>query len=621
MAPKTRLSHSHSNDNNETYDKIDLTKATASKKKSAKRVLDARIINENTLQQLQPLTQKQQEMFELFLSSDQQLLAIGSAGTGKAQPLYSKILTPTGWTTMGEIQPHDKIVAADGTVCKVLQTFPQDGVRPVYEIEFHDGSKTRCDEDHLWDAWIPDGRKKTHKHTISLKQLMMQHTFWTNRPKNSKINISIDLCEPVEKPTKQLLIPPYTLGALLGDGCISNINRVPCFASNDQEIIDKLSIESAHLFSLKPTTSCDYNLYGIGDGKRAPIVDLLSDMGLMGTFSHTKFIPDQYVNGSIEQRWELIRGLFDTDGTVDKRGGISYSTTSMQLAKQIQEIIWSLGGTCSISTRHSFYRDKDTREKTFGRVSYNLNVRHKHPKQFFYLSRKVNRAIDVHSSGRIQLRRRIKHITFVGYEQTKCILIDHPDHLYITDDYIVTHNTAVALYLALKDILITKKHKRIIILRSPMSVNSQGFLPGSLEEKEAVYERPYVDIVNWLFDHNDAYSELKDAGIIQFMTTSYIRGLTWNDSIIIADEVQNMLWEEINTIATRTGNYSRLIFLGDAKQDDIKVSKRYQESGIEKLLKVAYSMKQFSVLEFMPSDIVRNELVKSWIIACELNKL
>lgn len=184
-----------------------------------------------------------------------------------------------------------------------------------------------------------------------------------------------------------------------------------------------------------------------------------------------------------------------------------------------------------------------------------------------------------------------------------------------------TGKTAVALYLALKDILITKKHKRIIILRSPMSVNSQGFLPGSLEEKEAVYERPYVDIVNWLFDHNDAYSELKDAGIIQFMTTSYIRGLTWNDSIIIADEVQNMLWEEINTIATRTGNYSRLIFLGDAKQDDIKVSKRYQESGIEKLLKVAYSMKQFSVIEFMPSDIVRNELVKSWIIACELNKL
>lgn len=184
-----------------------------------------------------------------------------------------------------------------------------------------------------------------------------------------------------------------------------------------------------------------------------------------------------------------------------------------------------------------------------------------------------------------------------------------------------TGKTAVALYLALKDIIITKNHKRIIILRSPMSVNSQGFLPGTLEEKEAVYERPYIDIVNWLFDHNDAYAELKEAGIIQFMTTSYIRGLTWNDSIIIADEAQNMLWEEINTIATRIGNYSRILFLGDAKQDDIKVSKRYQESGIEKLLKVSQSMKQFSVIEFMPCDIVRNDLVKSWIIACELNKL
>lgn len=182
-----------------------------------------------------------------------------------------------------------------------------------------------------------------------------------------------------------------------------------------------------------------------------------------------------------------------------------------------------------------------------------------------------------------------------------------------------TGKSYIALYMALLDVVVNKKAKRINIIRSPLSVNHQGFLPGTLEEKEAVYERPYVDIVNFLFDNDEAYYELKRVGMINFMTTSYIRGLTWNDTIVIADEVQNMLWEEINTIATRCGPNTRLMFLGDVKQDDLTVSKRYQQSGINTMIKVATSMQSFDVVEFGPEDIVRDEFVKAWIIACELN--
>ena len=107
--------------------------------------------------------------------------------------------------------------------------------------------------------------------------------------------------------------------------------------------------------------------------------------------------------------------------------------------------------------------------------------------------------------------------------------------------------------------------------------------------------------------------------MINFMTTSYIRGLTWNDTIVVADEVQNMLWEEINTIATRCGPNTRLMFLGDVKQDDLTVSKRHQQSGINTMIRVATSMQSFDVVEFGPEDIVRDEFVKAWIIACELN--
>lgn len=181
-----------------------------------------------------------------------------------------------------------------------------------------------------------------------------------------------------------------------------------------------------------------------------------------------------------------------------------------------------------------------------------------------------------------------------------------------------TGKSFLALYLALVDVLEKKQHKQIVILRSPLSVNHQGHLPGTLEEKEAVYERPYQDIVNWLFDHNEAYDELKKHQIIKFMSTSYIRGLTWDDTIIIADEVQNMLWEEINTIITRIGTNSRVMLLGDLKQDDIKVAKRNQITGMVRLINVCRSMSRFDLIEFGREDIVRSELVKSWIIACEL---
>lgn len=175
----------------------------------------------------------------------------------------------------------------------------------------------------------------------------------------------------------------------------------------------------------------------------------------------------------------------------------------------------------------------------------------------------------------------------------------------------------LATYLAIKDILVNKNFKRLLILRSPLSVNHQGYLPGTLEEKEAVYERPYRDIVTDLFQNKEMYDKLKEEHIIDFQTTSYIRGLTWNDTIVVADEVQNMLWEEINTIATRIGTNSKLVFLGDLAQNDITVAKRNQHSGMEKLLMIAKRIDKFDLVKFLPEDIVRGEFVKQWIIACE----
>lgn len=180
-----------------------------------------------------------------------------------------------------------------------------------------------------------------------------------------------------------------------------------------------------------------------------------------------------------------------------------------------------------------------------------------------------------------------------------------------------TGKSLVAVYLALREIFHKKSKQKIVILRSPLSVNHQGYLPGTLEEKEAVYERPYEDIVNWLMNNSEAYLKLKEAGTIKFMSTSYIRGLTWDDCIVIADETQNMLWEEINTIATRVGEDTRLIFLGDLKQNDLSIAKRNQTSGMQKLLLMGKFLPNVEMINFLPEDIVRGEFVKQWILACE----
>ena len=573
------------------------------------------------LTQITPLTDRQADFFDSF-NDGKHIIGYGSAGTGKAQPLHSKILTPSGWKTMGDIKIGTEILTPCGERSTVVGVFPQ-GFKDIYTITFSDGAKTECCLDHLWECNVPKDMYNggNSKQILSTGQIIdwLDHKK-TYTSKFAVANLSIDMIEPVELPEQQLTINPYLLGALIGDGSLVNLVM---FTSIDQHIIDKIRLiirDDYHLVNriVKGIPTIDYCLTPIkrnSNNRENWYTRCLKELNLFGTRSNTKFIPTEYKNGSIDQRLDLIRGLFDTDGTVGKNGDISYSTSSYVLAKDVQSIIWSIGGKCSISVRHPFYRNKKG-EKIQGLISYNLQISYKSPRELFTLPRKLERCKELYQSK--QLRRRIKSVNLTSHQYAQCIMIDHPKHLYITDDYIITHNTIVALYLSIKYVLETKKAKRVIILRSPLSVNNQGFLPGTLEEKEAVYERPYIDIVNWLTNNNEGYQKMKDAGIIQFQTTSYIRGLTWDDAIIIADETQNMLWDEINTIVTRKGVNSRLILIGDLKQNDLAVvAKRNQKTGMEKLLLVAKMLKDVDMIKFLPEDIVRDEFVKEWIIACE----
>ena len=180
-----------------------------------------------------------------------------------------------------------------------------------------------------------------------------------------------------------------------------------------------------------------------------------------------------------------------------------------------------------------------------------------------------------------------------------------------------TGKTFLSAYLAMRDIMNKVDNKQqLIIVRSVVPSRDMGFLPGNITEKTKVYEEPYRALFSEMFNRGDAYDILKQKGKVQFVSTSFIRGTTWDDSIVLVDEFQNLDWGELNTVITRVGENSRIMFSGDGKQDDL-TSKRYnQESGIGQFLQVLGKMKSFDTIDFKPDDIVRSDFVKEYIKTC-----
>jgi phosphate starvation-inducible PhoH-like protein len=177
--------------------------------------------------------------------------------------------------------------------------------------------------------------------------------------------------------------------------------------------------------------------------------------------------------------------------------------------------------------------------------------------------------------------------------------------------------TFLALYKALEEVLDrNNSFDKIVVVRSAVQVRDQGFVPGNLEEKMEIYEQPYVEICQTLFERADAWSRLKEQNCARFISTTAIRGISIDDAIIIVDECQSMTWHELSSVITRTGHRSKIIFVGDLKQNDL-VKSRNDVSGLREFLNVCETMNEFTRINFTSEDIVRSSLVKSFIVACE----
>lgn len=181
-----------------------------------------------------------------------------------------------------------------------------------------------------------------------------------------------------------------------------------------------------------------------------------------------------------------------------------------------------------------------------------------------------------------------------------------------------TGKSFLAIYMAMKDILLRRgEQDKLIVIRSAVSTRELGFLPGSLEEKIAIYEEPYVAIMEELFptlkNGVSAAEKLRDQKLYEFASSSYLRGITFHNAVIVVDEIQNMTYGELDTIMTRVGDGCRIVFCGDEKQTDLH--KKDDKSGMYDFLKTINKLEDFSSIEFTAKDIVRSDLVKRYIMA------
>lgn len=360
--------------------------------------------------------------------------------TAMAQPLDAKVLTQGGWVRMGDIEEGDEITTPNGGVARVVGVYPQ-GERPIVRITMADGASTLCTWDHLWFSASRDDRKFSRGYrartTGHVASTLLHKEKTRERP-----NYVIPLIGRVNLGGGRLLVPPYMLGAILGDGCICESAIQFACGKGDEQIVERMQIDAsvigARVNHIKGIT---YTITGNGDHagvypRRAlsPVLDGIRALGLSGCGSREKFIPAQYFAASWEDRLSLLRGLMDTDGTVDKRNGsASFCTVSQALRDGIVLLVRSLGGLASAGKwQQSVHEGKD------GLMHCKLSVSLPHGVVPFHLERKARYS---RKSNGIPAHRSIVSVEEIGVAEAQCIMIDSPEHLYVTDDYIVTHNT------------------------------------------------------------------------------------------------------------------------------------------------------------------------------------
>lgn len=358
----------------------------------------------------------------------------GSATMGKGQDYNSSIATPDGWVTMGSLSIGSIISDTEGGSQEVENIYEL-GVTDLFLVKMKDGSSCRCTREHLWKYKMTKKHYKAKWEIGTLEQLV---SLFENKDEGQ--HVYIPLPSPVHYTQKQEInIHPYVLGVILGDGGIGRNMSSPHIHCCDEEILNRFNSLG---YPVKTINRCSHRIL------KPDLRDDLTTLGLWGKLSSEKFIPESYKYASIESRTELLRGLMDTDGNVEKFHVLRYSTSSKSLADDVRELVLSLGGVCKIAEKKPSYTYRGVKKE--GKLSYILNINLKNADCYVTLSKKKERCALTYRRGQTDLSREVESIEYIGKERCRCIKVSNQNRLYITDDYIVTHNTFAGFMKALQ---------------------------------------------------------------------------------------------------------------------------------------------------------------------------
>jgi len=396
------------------------------------------------------------EIYDFLLEKRNGAMA-APRGFAKAQSLNSKVLTPNGWTTIKKLKIGDKIFTATGKLTTIIHLHPITEMN-LYEIKTRDGRKTLCNKEHIWSVYIPQNTKHNKLVNRTTEELTNIYNKKRVDKRTNKVfyenKVYIPTPNPIQFKEKELPIDPYMLGAWLGDGTSS------CggFTTDDPEMIAYFP------YTCKKQS---YNKYGW------TIHGLFRDLRLNNLLNN-KHIPEIYLKSSIKQRTKLLQGLIDTDGTIVKGGkNFSFSNKNELLIDQVIELIRSLGGTCTKSKRITHCNNKPFESFIITcRIQNIIPCRLKRKKDLWI--------------GSIKTKSAITNIEFKKKGLGRCITVEDPSGLYITDDYLVTHNSSIVGLFFLTWCIVNKRKKYIVY----MSQNHEKTIQ-------------FIDPIRNEFKHND----------------------------------------------------------------------------------------------------------------------
>ena len=473
----------------------------------------------------------------------------GSLGGGKELSINELVLTPTGWKKNGELKEGDVVCTPFGETTKILQVFPHSN-KEIYTLITSDGRECMCGLEHLWEVRTKKQVSKYRKHHEN-RNFFVLTTQELIDGMSKGIKYYIPIPKAQEFSEKEYLIHPYVLGVMIGDGCLTDKNSDNCFiiSSTENDIIEKVA-------KLSDTTrvrdsKSNHNKYFFCE-KSFEYKKYLREVGL-ADYSYNKFIPQEYLWGSIEQRKQLLFGLMDTDGCVEGKNSYSFSTTSEKLKDDFIYLCRSLGYIATVGV------DKRIGKYTNG-VAYDIRIQ---TDDVIFSSKKhltkyrdnYEKFIKTRSYGATNDHVRIESITYKCNEDALCIYVEDKDHLYIAGDFVTTHNTFGAI-LSMAEPALDPNFRGLFFRRTLGDIKTAGSIVDTFKDA-------FGDIIN---------VKTSDNPRITFPNNSYIECRQINDETPakITETYRGVqsdaqVWEELTSYEWYTYKYITTRTRGRAK--------------------------------------------------------